>query len=256
MTTEFVPLDSPKPVLLEASAGTGKTYRSEGLVVRLVAEARIPVERLLIITFTKAATADLRRRVRGRLVAARDALRSGAAPSKNDDVVERLLGASEENRSRFLAHLDTALRDFDRAAISTIHSFCQRMLQQLAFEADQEPGLDVRGDADDLVEEILADTWADAYANADSADVALFGDLGWTQKNLADLVGLMTAPAEPRLEPELDGTPLSLAEVCRRWRDEVAAFQAWLKGTAGRAAIAALRNDASKSKDKILKGVK
>ena len=60
--------------LLEASAGTGKTFQMAGLFVRLVAEVGLPVERILAITFTNAATAELRDRIRRRLCDARDAL--------------------------------------------------------------------------------------------------------------------------------------------------------------------------------------
>ena len=64
--------------LVEASAGTGKTYAIAMLVLRLVVEEGIPLERLLVVTFTKAATAELRERIRKRLLEARDLLRGQA----------------------------------------------------------------------------------------------------------------------------------------------------------------------------------
>ncbi|HQP38695.1 MAG TPA: UvrD-helicase domain-containing protein, partial [Polyangiaceae bacterium] len=63
-----------QPVLVEASAGTGKTYGITNLVLRLVAEKAITVDRILVVTFTDAATSELRDRVRKRLVGVRDLL--------------------------------------------------------------------------------------------------------------------------------------------------------------------------------------
>src|SRR5688500_11452776 len=78
--------------VLEASAGTGKTYTIEGLVTRYVAE-RFPLRRLLVVTFTRAATAELRDRVRTRMVRVAEHLSAvidGASP-KSDDAVAALL---------------------------------------------------------------------------------------------------------------------------------------------------------------------
>ena len=69
-------LDEGRTILLEASAGTGKTYQIAGLVARLVAQYRVPIDRILVITFTNAATAELKKRVRERLAKARDAMAS------------------------------------------------------------------------------------------------------------------------------------------------------------------------------------
>lgn len=251
MTQSPVALDSPRPVLIEASAGTGKTYRSEGLVVRLVAERAVPIDRLLIITFTKAATADLRRRVRARLVKARDALRSGVAPGDDETVAGLLKGSAGERQAR-LANLEGALRDFDRAAISTIHGFCQRTLEELAFAADQEPGLEVLGEAAALRDQILADEWANAYAAAQPEDVGLFGDLGWTEDNLKTLVKQLTGPVCPRVEPGLKGPALDLLAITTRWRSALDGFAAWLGGPDGVAAMGALEAAGDRPKGKRL----
>ncbi|MGJ3242147.1 MAG: exodeoxyribonuclease V subunit beta [Opitutales bacterium] len=117
---------------LEASAGTGKTYTIEGLVLRLVVEKRIPIERILVVTFTEAATAELTGRIRNRLTAARDALRFGKAGK--DPALTGLGTAPEPEREAARTRLDTAILDYDRATIATIHGFCQRLLAELAFE--------------------------------------------------------------------------------------------------------------------------
>jgi exodeoxyribonuclease V beta subunit len=109
-------LDPSRHAIIEASAGTGKTYTLEHLVLELVA-AGVPIEQVLVVTFTDKATREMRLRVRQRLVAVRAALHtSGRAGS-----------------DPLAARLGVALGAFDRASISTIHAFCQRALAEHAF---------------------------------------------------------------------------------------------------------------------------
>jgi exodeoxyribonuclease V beta subunit len=116
--------------LIEASAGTGKTFTIAGIVLRLVLELRIPIEQILTVTYTVAATAELRDRVRKRLRNALDDLRLGAS---EDDVVTKYLEGS--NIQQGIRDLDLAVQNFDDARIFTIHAFCQRVLRDYAFES-------------------------------------------------------------------------------------------------------------------------
>src|SRR5690606_22471420 len=113
--------------LVEASAGTGKTWTLCALLLRLLLERGLALNQILVVTFTKAATAELRERVRGRLEETRRTL--DGAPTGSDPFVPTLLA-----RLRGLGHedtllksrLDLALHGFDEAAIFTIHGFAQR----------------------------------------------------------------------------------------------------------------------------------
>src|SRR5215210_7274886 len=116
--------------LLEASAGTGNTFPVAALVARLVAEGVPPAE-LLVVTFTRMATGELRQRVRDRLVGAEltlaRALR-GVPPPSDDGVLALLADAPApevETRRRRLAE---AVSGFDAATIATTHGFCQHVL--------------------------------------------------------------------------------------------------------------------------------
>ena len=120
--------------LVEASAGTGKTYAIAMLVLRLVTEQAIPIDRLLVVTFTKAATSELRERIRRRLAEARDLLRN---PSVEADLTLQDWATGITDRTVALERLAAALCDIDCAAIFTIHGFCQRMLQEQALESSQ-----------------------------------------------------------------------------------------------------------------------
>src|SRR6202020_1889663 len=117
------PLPSGRTAV-EASAGTGKTYTLASLVVRYVAEAGVPIDEILIVTFTRAAAAELRDRVRSRLIDAVAALKRPESPP--DDAFFAVLAG--EDREVRLHRLEEAVVGFDAATITTIHGFAQRML--------------------------------------------------------------------------------------------------------------------------------
>src|SRR5690606_10717501 len=101
--------------LLEASAGTGKTWTIGALVTRYVAEGVVTLPELLVITFGRAASREMRERVRDHLVAAEAALADPDTASDGDPVVRSLVSVPDEERTRRLARVRTALTDFDGA---------------------------------------------------------------------------------------------------------------------------------------------
>ncbi|WP_281704382.1 exodeoxyribonuclease V subunit beta, partial [Aeromonas taiwanensis] len=135
--------------LIEASAGTGKTYTIAGLYLRLLLghgplieegedagqpsahERPLSVTEILVVTFTEAATAELRGRIRGRIHEARLAFMRGHS---GDALLAQLL-AEVEDHDLAARRLLAAERQMDEAAVFTIHGFCQRMLKQNAFES-------------------------------------------------------------------------------------------------------------------------
>jgi exodeoxyribonuclease V beta subunit len=124
---EFDPCgDLPRGVtVLEASAGTGKTYTIAALTARYVAEG-VPLERLLLVTFTRIATGELRERVRERLVSVERGLArrlAGAPADPREDQVVTLLARGDARRHR--ENLARAIASFDAATIATTHGFCQ-----------------------------------------------------------------------------------------------------------------------------------
>jgi exodeoxyribonuclease V beta subunit len=141
--------------LIEASAGTGKTYTIAGLYLLLVVEEGLQVEEILVMTFTKAATAELRERIRTRLVEARQGFQAGA----HTDPFLAAIIARYGDAQLALQRLERALVDFDQAAVFTIHSFCQRALVENAFESGAPFEVELLASQDDLVLEVLADFW-------------------------------------------------------------------------------------------------
>ena len=150
------PLDGA--LLVEASAGTGKTHTLTTLAARLVVEAGHGIENLLIVTFTVAATGELRTRIRETLHAARDAVRDPAA-AVGDQARELAAHWRRVGVEHAEARLTRAIRDFDRANITTIHGFCQRALAEFALPAALPFAFGVSGDAALEVESAVRDFW-------------------------------------------------------------------------------------------------
>lgn len=108
-------------LFLEASAGTGKTFTIEHLVVRLLLETEYTLDQILVMTFTRAATRELKVRIRANL----EKTLSG------DQTFDYLSEVTEEQKEK----IKTALLTFEKSQIFTIHGFCHRLLQEFAFEA-------------------------------------------------------------------------------------------------------------------------
>jgi len=148
--------------LLEASAGTGKTYSIADLYVRLVAERDLEVGAILVVTFTKAATAELRDRIRRRLGDALQAVENAQVDQSYLPTSEVLahvvaLGRRTDTLSPLARRLLAARESFDEAAVYTIHGFCQRMLQHNAFESGVDFDLELLANVKELLSEAVDD---------------------------------------------------------------------------------------------------
>ena len=153
----FDPIESPlRGVnLIEASAGTGKTYALSGLFLRLVVEEGLSVQQILVVTFTEAATAELRERIRKRLREAAEAFEQGGS----EDGFLQTWVTRRNDPSGAMRRLKDAIREFDKAAIFTIHGFCRRMLQENAFESGSLFDTELVTDQEELKRDIVEDFW-------------------------------------------------------------------------------------------------
>ncbi|WED21246.1 exodeoxyribonuclease V subunit beta [Vibrio sp. JC009] len=150
--------------LIEASAGTGKTFTIAGLYLRLLLghgteESRhqkpLTVDQILVVTFTEAATAELRDRIRSRIHDARIAFMRGVS---SDPVIKPLLEDIEDHPWAARTLLD-AERQMDEASVYTIHGFCQRMLTQNAFESGSRFNNEFVTDESKLKSLVVSDYW-------------------------------------------------------------------------------------------------
>lgn len=151
--------------ILEASAGTGKTHTVGALVTRYVAEGVATLDQLLVVTFGRAASQELRERVREQLVAAERALADPEAARHNDnDLVALLAAGSDGTVAERRRRLTSALAGFDAATIATTHQFCQQVLTGLGVAGDSDPGVTLVEDLDDLVVEVVDDLYVRRFA--------------------------------------------------------------------------------------------
>jgi exodeoxyribonuclease V beta subunit len=148
--------------IIEASAGTGKTHAIADLFLRLILEKELPINEILVVTFTEAATEELRDRIRKRLKAAFDVLANGSAYRAEDALLERF-DALYRGNAWVIKRLHNALIEFDVAAICTIHSFCQRMLRDHAFESNALFDTELIADQTEFLQEIVDDFWAENF---------------------------------------------------------------------------------------------
>ncbi|MFI6047652.1 UvrD-helicase domain-containing protein [Nocardia sp. NPDC051321] len=154
--------------VLEASAGTGKTHAIVGLAVRYVAEAGIDVSQLLLVTFSRAATQELRERTRDRFVVVAAGLADPElARAHADDLIRYLAQADSDEVRRRRARLLAALSDFDAGTIATTHSFCQRMLDELGLAGEHDPGARLVENVDELIGTVADDLYLNRYARTE-----------------------------------------------------------------------------------------
>ncbi len=169
--------------LIEASAGTGKTFTLATLFTRLVVERGLRIGQILAVTFTEAATQELRRRIRERLALAvtllPDADGNVAAASEGPDarltatVLREHLQASGESDASLRRRLQQAVEEIDLSAIFTIHGFCARVLREHALESGQAfAAPELLANDRELLAEVAADLW-----RVRAADPAIAQDL-------------------------------------------------------------------------------
>ena len=144
--------------VLEASAGTGKTFTLAGLVTRYIAEGAATLDQMLLITFSRAATQELRDRVRRQIAEAVRAFDDPAVVGQNQ-VLARLLDGAPEELDRRKERLGDALAGFDAATIATTHQFCNLVLHSLGVAGDTDAGVELVESLDDLVTEVVDDLY-------------------------------------------------------------------------------------------------
>ncbi|MEI2432272.1 exodeoxyribonuclease V subunit beta [Lysobacter yananisis] len=210
-----LPLDGLR--LIEASAGTGKTYTLATLVARLVIERGLGVSRILAVTFTDAATQELRERLRRRLLLAARIAADDPALAEADDDAERALTralvraqADIEGEAALRARLQRAAREIDLAAVVTIHGFCARVLAEHALETGQPfAAPELIGSERELLDEIAVDLWRAFGNDAGEAELLALQWPGGPPSLAADLGALLRTPLLLPAAPASSQDPLA-----------------------------------------------
>jgi exodeoxyribonuclease V beta subunit len=179
VTHELTPFDITAElptgtVLLEASAGTGKTWTIGALVTRYVAEGHAKLDEMLVVTFGRAASQELRERVRAQLVEAERVLSDDPAAqaalgdTEPSALVTMLQSWPAAQRRSGHRRVTEALAGFDAATIATTHQFCSMVLDSLGVAGDTDSRARLVEDLDDLVKETVDDLYLRAFAYDDS----------------------------------------------------------------------------------------
>ena len=212
--------------LIEASAGTGKTYAISMLVLRAVAELGVAIDKILIVTFTVAATEELRERIRSRLLQGREALKefteTGGIESLKYDETLAEWSRNLANPQLAIERLEIALIDIDQASIHTIHGFCQRILTEYPLECGEPFQLELLGNVNIVKDQLVKDYWRhhfyhleESYCNLIIEEyptpAALYSSIRGADDILAELV------------PQSVGTE----KICRELDELSAQYRSW-----------------------------
>ena len=197
--------------VIEASAGTGKTHTITSLLLRLVTEGRLGIEQILAVTFTNAAAAELEERIQKRLVSVQAAVL--AERGDDDELAQHLLDSPD--REEMLRRLETAARNVDRAAVTTIHGFCARVLSEYALSAGTRPDTTLLGDDRGVLYDVVTDFWSTRVARLSAEEFRLLRGEG-LHADLAKVAkGVVSAPGVPL---DRDESPTFFGDQLARYR--------------------------------------
>ncbi|MEI6873153.1 MAG: UvrD-helicase domain-containing protein, partial [Verrucomicrobiota bacterium] len=200
---------SPGTTLLEASAGTGKTYTLTAIFLRLIVSEKLAVSEILVSTFTDPATRELKDRIRTRLIAAHQAFSENKA---TDEVTEALLSRHAAELPCATRRLSDAIRDLDQAQISTIHGFCQRTLREFALESGQPFSAELRPDLTPQLHTVVGDFLRQTMFTATPTAALLLGP-----PDFEDLLNLLSLTLnKPSMELEVPADTPQLSEALRQ----------------------------------------
>lgn len=136
--------------LIEASAGTGKTYSIAILVLRIILEKDIPIEKILMVTFTKAAVAELETRIR-KFIRTGFKYMSGREDLDEGDNIRKVIENADKSIEEKKDLLSKAVQNLDNLSVMTIHSFCQKTIDEFTFETNQSFDFEIVTDETDLL---------------------------------------------------------------------------------------------------------
>ena len=210
--------------LIEASAGTGKTFTIAGLYLRLLLEQNLQVTQILVVTFTEAATQELRGRIRQRIHNALRWLEDDSRLQKTDDAT---LLEKYRCQSDIIQRLRDAVTCMDEACIFTIHGFCQRSLGDSAFESGVLFDSEFTTDLSHLQQQVIRDFWRRTVTDPGVENAAWILERWGTPDELAaeirplvekDNIQVLPDPETLSLEILEDKQQQAYFEFCEEWR--------------------------------------
>lgn len=213
--------------MIEASAGTGKTWTIAALYILLLLEKELLPEQILVVTYTKSATAELRDRIRNRIATTLEIF-NGSRTASSDLLEQILINDRRQNPGRAALLLNRALYSFDNAAIFTIHGFCQRALIDNAFESGSLFDCEMITDQSSLVQQVCDDFWRSAIMTRSEDFIGQLVSNRITPEKLAE--PFRGHYQNPDLQVVPDGLDGDLSPLLRQLEEEFKAFSSiWRK---------------------------
>lgn len=196
-----VPLNGTS--LVESSAGTGKTYNIASLYVRAILELGLEPSQILVMTFTEAATAELKARLRERIRESLSVFNQEEDPE--DEFFSSLLSAGYTDPKH---KLKKALDSFDEASVFTIHGFCNRLLTEYTVHFDVPSNVELLTNGDELLQECVDEYWLEFNRRAQGESTQWFAlnyliEIGFGPDELKKLVKEVLAETNARIIPDL-----------------------------------------------------
>ncbi len=200
--------------VLEASAGTGKTFALAGLVTRYIADGAATLDQMLLITFGRAASQELRERVRGQIAHAVLAFDDPSTIGDNQ-LLAYLIDGTDIARAARQRRLRDALAGFDAATIATTHQFCQLVLKSLGVAGDSDAGVTLVEDLTELVTEIVDDLYLAHFGRERDDPLLTYRDAVMLAREVVKNPATKLRPTDP--EPD------SRTAVCLDFANDVLA---------------------------------
>lgn len=208
--------------LIEASAGTGKTFNIATLFVRTLIEKDLDIGNILVVTYTEAATKELKDRLQNRLQLCFHVLKNG---NTNEDPFFNKFIQSVSHKAEAAERIQYALHNFDEAAVYTIHGFCYQALQEQAFQSNTDFDMEMVGSDTDILQEVVDDFWRQfvaEFSNDKTGNILLdlLLDEGISPDTLADELGGIASKPYLELLPEdtFDaGSRVDQLHECYQW---------------------------------------
>lgn len=188
--------------LVEASAGTGKTYNITSLYVRAILEQNLEPAQILVMTFTEAATAELKFRLRSRLRESLDAIVK-QDPGEDNFLSELLSRDYPEAEKKLRA----AIEVFDESSVFTIHGFCNRLLSEYSLQFDMPPNFELLTDSSEMLQDCVDDYWRSFIQSAEHNEKTWFildylTDIGFGPDELRSSVDAVLTHPRSKVVPE------------------------------------------------------
>lgn len=222
---------SPR-ILIEASAGTGKTYTLTGLYIRLLIEKKLDVDQILVMTFTKKATSELKDRIFKRLKECLEGLEAGV--ESKDSFVKQFVSRIEEP-DESIQRLKSAIQNFDDSQVFTIHGFCQKILKEEALMAGTPFDFEVV-QQDEILTQAVEDFWRNfmnRYSDSEAGKYYISKLLGIADSpsGLRDQLSVIFSKPYAKLEGEGIDDPVGYLKYLLKIRSEIVEMWEAEKGT-------------------------